>query len=185
MLLGCLLLGAALVILFLKITFPIISIIFIGVSFSIVACSYWPCIPRIVEDYQSATAYGFCYAIQNLGLFAGALVIGDLISTGYYDSMMISFIISAFCAVILCCSVIACDFIIGRKINRSRWELQQDLNYSEVSAVESQVTPRPKLSPSNSLLQRSSSDDDSESNLHSSILRNSIVVESLRFYDDE
>jgi len=47
---------------------PIIPIIVMGLSFSIVPSALWPCIPLITADAETATAFGLLAAIQNFGL---------------------------------------------------------------------------------------------------------------------
>lgn len=55
---------------------PLIPIIVIGLSFSIVPSALWPCIPLIIKDEETATAFGLMAAIQNFGLFMMNLLVG-------------------------------------------------------------------------------------------------------------
>jgi len=51
-----------------KLPHPIIPIIFMGLSFSLVPAALWPSIPLITKDKEVATAFGVMAAIQNTGL---------------------------------------------------------------------------------------------------------------------
>jgi MFS family permease len=47
---------------------PIIGMVIIGVSYSLLAASLWPCVALIVKSHELGTAYGLMTAIQNSGL---------------------------------------------------------------------------------------------------------------------
>merc|ERR1712232_563000 len=104
---------------------PIIPMFFVGISYSMVAASLWPCIPLIVKPHELGTAYGLFFAIQNIGLFFAPLIIGSITSTGYYSAMMIAFAECSFLAFALTVSVAVCDFFEGRKINKTGKEMKE------------------------------------------------------------
>jgi len=111
------------VMLWMKFIPPIVPMFFVGISYSVVAASLWPCIPAIVKGSEMGTAYGLFFSIQNFGLFLAPILIGKLTSTGYYTTMMLTFAGCAFCACVLTISVIVCDKIEGTGINASAREL--------------------------------------------------------------
>jgi len=103
---------------------PAIPMFFVGISYSMVAASLWPCIPFIVKQHELGTAYGLFFAIQNVGLFFSPLLVGHITDTGYYTTMMLTFSECAFLAFILTVSVAICDLFEGRKINKTAKELR-------------------------------------------------------------
>jgi len=109
--------------LWLKFIPPIIPMFFVGLSYSVVAASLWPCLPLIVKPWELGTAYGLFFAIQNSGLFVSPIIIGKITSTGYYTSMMLSFAGCAFCACFITISVMICDKIEGGNVNLSAKEM--------------------------------------------------------------
>ena len=47
---------------------PVVPLILMGISYSILAASLWPMVAFLVEQKMLGTAYGFMQSIQNLGL---------------------------------------------------------------------------------------------------------------------
>mmetsp|Transcript_34569 Transcript_34569/g.54072 ORF Transcript_34569/g.54072 Transcript_34569/m.54072 type:complete len:475 (+) Transcript_34569:39-1463(+) len=113
-----------LVMLFLTFIPPAIPMFFVGISYSMVAASLWPCIPLIVKGHELGTAYGLFFAIQNVGLFLAPLLVGHITNTGYYTTMMLTFAECSFLAFALTISVAVCDFFEGRRINKTAKELR-------------------------------------------------------------
>lgn len=76
---------------------PIIPMIFLGISFSLVPAAMWPAVAKIVSEKRIGTAYGAMFSLQNLGLWAFPLLIGivldatnpeitpEVIATGDYS----------------------------------------------------------------------------------------------------
>ncbi len=58
----------------------IITIILLGISFSLVPASMWPSLPKIVEDRYLGSAYGLIFWIQNWGLWGVPMLIGYALS---------------------------------------------------------------------------------------------------------
>ncbi|MBW6461099.1 MAG: MFS transporter [Bacteroidales bacterium] len=52
----------------LNMALAIISIVILGISFSLVPASMWPSVPKIVEDRYLGSAYALVFWIQNIGL---------------------------------------------------------------------------------------------------------------------
>lgn len=55
---------------------PIIPMVLLGVTFSLVPAAMWPSVAKIVDENRIGTAYGAMFSIQNLGLWAFPLLIG-------------------------------------------------------------------------------------------------------------
>ncbi len=71
---------------------PIIPMIVLGLSFSLVPAALWPAIPLMVKEKQLGTAYGLIAMIQNIGLFIFPLAVGRIRDTlGSYNPAMIMF----------------------------------------------------------------------------------------------
>jgi MFS family permease len=61
---------------------PILPIVMIGLSFSLVPAALWPSIPLLIDEENIATAYGAMTSIQNLGLALFNLATGPLLIIG-------------------------------------------------------------------------------------------------------
>ncbi|MBI4648205.1 MAG: MFS transporter [Bacteroidia bacterium] len=61
-----------------KIIFAYIAMFILGISFSLVPSAMWPSVPKIVEDRYLGTAYAFIFWIQNIGLWAYPMLIGNI-----------------------------------------------------------------------------------------------------------
>lgn len=61
---------------------PILPVVMIGLSFSLVPAALWPSIPILIEEENIATAYGAMTSIQNLGLALFNLATGPLLVIG-------------------------------------------------------------------------------------------------------
>lgn len=71
---------------------PLIPMIVLGLSFSLVPAALWPAIPLMVKEKQIGTAYGLIAMIQNIGLFVFPLAVGRIRDTlGSYNPAMIMF----------------------------------------------------------------------------------------------
>lgn len=71
---------------------PLIPMIILGISFSLVPAALWPAIPLMVKEKQLGTAYGLIAMIQNVGLFTFPLAVGRIRDTlGSYKPAMIMF----------------------------------------------------------------------------------------------
>ncbi|MBN1221930.1 MAG: MFS transporter [Candidatus Aminicenantes bacterium] len=75
---GAALLSATHLLLSLSRITPLIGMVLLGISFTLVPAALWPAVPRIVEEKKIGTAYGIMTWIQSLGLllfpfFAGRI----------------------------------------------------------------------------------------------------------------
>jgi hypothetical protein len=57
----------------------ILSIIVLGISFSLIPASMWPSVPKIVEERYLGSAYALVFFIQNIGLMLVPWLIGVII----------------------------------------------------------------------------------------------------------
>ena len=88
---------------------PIVGMTIIGVAYSLLAASLWPCVALIVKGHELGTAYGLMTAIQNSGLSVAPPITGLLIGNidnnprwslvTYY--FVLNFLASAVLAVLL------------------------------------------------------------------------------------
>jgi len=69
-----------------------VPMIFLGLGYSILACSLWPMVSFLVPQKKLATAYGFMQAIQNLGLALTAMLSGVIVDKGGYQQLLMFFI---------------------------------------------------------------------------------------------
>ena len=60
----------------LTITIAIISIVVLGIAFSLIPASMWPSVPKIVEERYLGSAYALVFFIQNIGLMFFPWLIG-------------------------------------------------------------------------------------------------------------
>jgi len=58
----------------------LLTIVILGVAFSLVPASMWPSIPKVVEDRYLGSAYGLTFWIQNMGLLGVPILIGWALS---------------------------------------------------------------------------------------------------------
>lgn len=57
-----------------------VSIILLGISFSLVPAALWPSVPKLVENRYLGSAYAVIFWIQNIGLLAIPMLIGWVLS---------------------------------------------------------------------------------------------------------
>ena len=73
-------------------TLALITILVLGVSFSLVPASMWPSVPKIIDEKVLGSAYCLIFWVQNIGLCLVPLLIGKLrVVTGGYLVPMIVF----------------------------------------------------------------------------------------------
>lgn len=71
---------------------PWISMIVLGISFSLVPAAMWPALPLMVKEKQLGTAYGVIAMVQNIGLFAFPIAVGAIRDyTHSYNLAMVMF----------------------------------------------------------------------------------------------
>jgi MFS family permease len=72
---------------------PVIPMIMIGISFSLVPAALWPIIPIMVEERRLGTAFGMMTCIQNIGLTVFPFLAGKIrdLSGGQFTNTMIMF----------------------------------------------------------------------------------------------
>ncbi len=67
-------------------------IVILGVSFSLVPAALWPSVPKIIDNRILGSAYCIIFWIQNIGLFAVPILIGEVLdATGGYTLPMVIF----------------------------------------------------------------------------------------------
>ena len=67
-------------------------VVVLGVSFSLVPAALWPSVPKIIDNRLLGSAYCIIFWIQNIGLFAVPILIGNVLDkTGGYTVPMVIF----------------------------------------------------------------------------------------------
>lgn len=67
-------------------------VVVLGVSFSLVPAALWPSVPKIIDNRILGSAYCIIFWIQNIGLFAVPILIGNVLdATGGYTVPMVIF----------------------------------------------------------------------------------------------
>ena len=67
-------------------------VVILGVSFSLVPAALWPSVPKIIDNRILGSAYCIIFWIQNIGLFAVPILIGEVLdATGGYVVPMVIF----------------------------------------------------------------------------------------------
>ncbi len=67
-------------------------VVILGVSFSLVPAALWPSVPKIIDNRILGSAYCIIFWIQNIGLFAVPILIGNVLDkTGGYTLPMVIF----------------------------------------------------------------------------------------------
>jgi MFS family permease len=72
---------------------PVVAMVMLGFSFSLVPAALWPTIPLIIEEKRLGTAFGLMTLLQNIGMTAVPWLAGKItdISGGDYTNTMIMF----------------------------------------------------------------------------------------------
>lgn len=71
---------------------PFVSMILMGISYSLLAASLWPMVSLIVPKQQLGTAYGLMQSVQNLGLALISLLTGYIVDEAGYFVLEIFFL---------------------------------------------------------------------------------------------
>ncbi|XP_028418530.1 major facilitator superfamily domain-containing protein 1-like, partial [Dendronephthya gigantea] len=82
---------------------PIVSMVFMGLSYSIVACALWPLVALVVPEHQLGTAYGLMQSIQNLGLALINMAAGAIVDAKGYLFLEVFF--CAWLCIALMCTI--------------------------------------------------------------------------------
>lgn len=72
---------------------PVVPLVLMGISYSILAASLWPMVAFLVDKKMLGTAYGFMQSIQNLGLAVMNIFTGMILDSYGYFMLEIFFII--------------------------------------------------------------------------------------------
>ena len=72
-------------------TLALVTILILGVSFSLVPASMWPSVPKIIDEKVLGSAYCLIFWVQNVGLCLVPLLIGKLrvATNGYLEPMTV------------------------------------------------------------------------------------------------
>ena len=62
--------------------FAYIAIGLLGIGYSLVPAAMWPSVPKIVPEKNLGTAYSLIYWVQNLGMWAVPILVGNILNNG-------------------------------------------------------------------------------------------------------
>jgi MFS family permease len=62
--------------------FAYIAIGLLGIGYSLVPAAMWPSVPKIVPEKSLGTAYSLIYWVQNLGMWAVPILVGNILNNG-------------------------------------------------------------------------------------------------------
>ena len=100
---------------------PVISMIVLGAAFVLVPACIWPCVPLIVDERRTGTAYGVMTAIQNIGLFAFPYANGKLRdATHGYTASQIMFASLGLCGLVFSLLLLRADRREGGRLERAK-----------------------------------------------------------------
>jgi len=63
-----------------SIVITFLSIVLLGISFSLVPAALWPSVPKLVDNRLLGSAYAVIFWIQNIGLYAFPMIIGAVLT---------------------------------------------------------------------------------------------------------
>jgi len=110
---------------------PFLPMAIIGVAYSLLAASLWPCVAFLVEPRALGTAYGVMQSIQNLGLALLFLSVGAVVDARGYLTLELYFLIWLSIAL---CSALGLWFVDASRggiLNLTKHQRQQRLEESE------------------------------------------------------
>ena len=55
-----------------------LSIVFLGIGYSLVPSAMWPTVPKIIPEKNLGTAYSMIYWIQNMGMLLVPIIVGSI-----------------------------------------------------------------------------------------------------------
>uniref|UniRef100_A0A1I8J3E6 MFS domain-containing protein n=1 Tax=Macrostomum lignano TaxID=282301 RepID=A0A1I8J3E6_9PLAT len=111
--------------------YPLVSTLWLGVTYSFAAASMWPSLPLVVPRATLGTALGFTTSVQMIGIGVSNVVVGRIL--GQTDStrsvmldrwklVMLYLLGNVIAAVVVTLLLNAVDLKRGRKLNQSRKE---------------------------------------------------------------
>jgi len=100
---------------------PVIPMIVLGAAFVLVPACIWPCVPLIVDERRTGTAFGVMTAIQNIGLLAFPWLNGKLRdATPGYTASQIMFASLGLCGLVFALLLLRADRREGGRLERAR-----------------------------------------------------------------
>jgi len=117
---------------------PSIPILGIGLSYSLVAASLWPCFPSIVKDSEIGTAYGGAFSVQNFGQVIFPLGVGYVTNGANYRTAQLTYFWMALISFVVTVCMIWADRVSHFNLNVSakrRAEIQVEKSLSPVDTL--------------------------------------------------
>ncbi|XP_064624959.1 major facilitator superfamily domain-containing protein 1-like [Lineus longissimus] len=115
--------------------YPLVSIIWLGITYSFAAASLWPSIPLVVDQSTIGTAMGLTTSVQMIGIGLCNLIVGELLGNGKNTSHDETLQNWKYVMIFLLCNTVACvlttvllnivDRRKGGTLNQSRRQKQE------------------------------------------------------------
>uniref|UniRef100_H3D5I9 Lysosomal dipeptide transporter MFSD1 n=1 Tax=Tetraodon nigroviridis TaxID=99883 RepID=H3D5I9_TETNG len=104
---------------------PLVSTIWLGVTYSFAAASMWPSIPLVVPQATLGTAMGLATSIQMVGIGVSNLVVGQILGTKSRQRMMIFMLANTICCIVTSVLLNLVDRRQGGILNTTRKRSEQ------------------------------------------------------------
>lgn len=111
---------------------PVLPVVMIGLSFSLVPAALWPSIPLVIDSENTATAYGLMTSIQNIGLAIVNIITGALIDIST-EVFMVLFLSIDLVGIILSCLLIYYDHKKGGQLCATRDAKKEKLSVEAIN----------------------------------------------------
>ncbi|XP_033628310.1 major facilitator superfamily domain-containing protein 1-like [Asterias rubens] len=142
--------------------FPLVSTLWLGVTYSFAAASLWPSIPLVVTQATVGTAMGFATSIQMIGIGVCNQVIGAILGDSTelpheetlkrWKYVMIFLFANTLACVVTALLLNITDKRQGRVLNQSRRERKRRMAMIESSIAEDESTTNPLVNETEPLL---------------------------------
>ncbi|XP_067127129.1 lysosomal dipeptide transporter MFSD1-like isoform X2 [Centruroides vittatus] len=120
---------------------PLVSTIWLGITYSIAAASMWPSIPLVVSQATIGTAMGFTTSLQMIGIGVSNLIVGEILGSSgkvptserlvRWKYVMIYLLINSLGCILTSTALNIIDRRTGGILNFSQQQLREILGISE------------------------------------------------------
>ncbi|XP_053720890.1 major facilitator superfamily domain-containing protein 1 [Synchiropus splendidus] len=113
---------------------PLVSTIWLGITYSFAAASMWPSIPLVVPQATIGTAMGLATSVQMIGIGVSNLIVGQILGTKNNESkiplwrwqrMMIFMLVNTICCIVTSIVLNIVDHRQGGTLNKTTKRSQQ------------------------------------------------------------
>ena len=83
-----------------------LSMVFLGIGYSLVPAALWPSVPKIVPDKILGTTFALLYWVQNLGLFTFKRVAGHILNSESGTPVTVELMFTGLCIIALLAAIL-------------------------------------------------------------------------------